>query len=100
MRIAFIVHDLNRSWGHSRYVAELAERFCRDHEVHVFANTFAPDPALAGVTLHHIPAWRSNAFTTILSFLVPATLQRLRGFDIVHSQGLCGLRQNVITAHQ
>jgi UDP-glucose:(heptosyl)LPS alpha-1,3-glucosyltransferase len=100
MRIAFIVHDLNRSWGHSRYVAELAERFCREHEVHVFANTFVPDSGLAQVILHRIPAWRSNAFATILSFLGPATLQQLKSFDIVHSQGLCGLRQNVITAHQ
>jgi hypothetical protein len=27
MRIAFVVHDYNRMYGHSRYVTELAERF-------------------------------------------------------------------------
>jgi len=46
LRIAFVVHDYNRQMGQSRYVAELASRFKRDHEVHVFANTFEePDPA-------------------------------------------------------
>ena len=36
---------------------------------------------------------------SILSFAVQATL-RVRGdFDIIHNQGLCGLRSNVFTAH-
>ncbi len=100
MRIAFLVHDLNRSWGHSRYVAELAERFSQEHEVHVYANTFQLDSGLARVVCHHIPAWRQNAFTTILTFLITATLWPRRGFSIVHSQGLCGLGWNVVTAHQ
>ncbi len=100
MRIAFVVHDLNRSWGHSRYVAELAERFSAQHDVHVFANTFAVDDRLKRVVLHRIPAWRLNAFTTILSFLVTASFESGRGFDIVHSQGLCGMTANVVTAHQ
>ena len=36
MKIAFVVHDYHRAGGHSRYVVELAERFGREHEVHVF----------------------------------------------------------------
>ncbi len=100
MRIAFVVHDYNRSWGHSRYVSELVRRYCSLHDVHVFANTFVKDSSALNVTYHHVPACRWNAFTTILSFLVSGTLQALGTFDIVHSQGLCGLRQNVVTAHQ
>src|SRR5947209_3547486 len=73
LRIAFVVHDYNRHFGHSRYVAELASRFRRDHDVHVFANTFEEsDPA--GITYHHVPAWRRNALASILSFVVPGTL--------------------------
>jgi UDP-glucose:(heptosyl)LPS alpha-1,3-glucosyltransferase len=76
----------------------LASRFRRDHEVHVFANRFEePDPA--GLTYHHVPAWRRSALASIVSFVLPATLMVSRGFDIVHAQGLCGLRQNVVTAH-
>src|SRR6266404_1054109 len=49
LRIALLVHDYNRHAGHSRYVAELASRFRRDHDVHVFTNT-VDDPDTAGIT--------------------------------------------------
>jgi UDP-glucose:(heptosyl)LPS alpha-1,3-glucosyltransferase len=98
LRIAFVVHDYSRHVGHGRYVAELASRFKRDHDVHVFANTFEePDPA--GITYHHVPAWRASTLTSILSFVLPATALVQGGFDVVHAQGLCGLRHDVATAH-
>lgn len=98
LRIAFVVHDYHRHGGHARYVAELATRFRVRHEVHVFSNTFdEPDPG--GIRFHHVPAVRWNALTTILSFALPVSMQRFGKFDIVHAQGFCGLRQNVITAH-
>jgi UDP-glucose:(heptosyl)LPS alpha-1,3-glucosyltransferase len=98
LRIAFVVHDYHRHGGHARYTAELASRFKNEHDVTVFANTFE-DPDPRGITYRHVPAWRANALTTIVSFILPATL-RLRGrFDVVHAQGLCGLRQDVVTAH-
>jgi UDP-glucose:(heptosyl)LPS alpha-1,3-glucosyltransferase len=98
LRIALVVHDYHRHGGHARYTAELATRFRRDHDVHVFANT-ADDPDTAGITFHHVPAWRANALTTIATFVLPATLLVRSKFDVVHAQGLCGLRQNVVTAH-
>jgi UDP-glucose:(heptosyl)LPS alpha-1,3-glucosyltransferase len=98
LKIAFVVHDYHRSGGHSRYVTELATRFAKEHEVHVFANRIADD-GTAGIHFHHVPAWRANAFTTVLSFAVPVTLQVGRDFDVVHSQGFCGLVGNVFTAH-
>lgn len=98
LKLAFVVHDFNRGLGHSRYVVELASRFKRQHEVHVFANTF--DPAETdGIILHHVPSWRRSSLTTILSFILPATLMIGRTFDIVHAQGLCGLRHDIATAH-
>ncbi len=98
MRIAYVVHDYHRAGGHSRYVAELATRFAEDHEVHVFANTSERD-GIANIQFHNVPAWRANALTTVLSFILPVTLQIGRGFDIIHSQGFCGLRGNVFTGH-
>ena len=72
LRIAFVVHDYNRHMGHSRYVAELASRFKRDHEVHVFANTFEePDPV--GITYHHVPACARVPWPASSSFVLPAT---------------------------
>jgi glycosyltransferase involved in cell wall biosynthesis len=98
LRIALVVHDYHRYGGHARYTVELATRFRRAHDVHVFANS-VDDTDTGGITFHHVPAWRANALTTIASFVLPATAQVRGGFDIVHAQGLCGLRQDVVTAH-
>jgi glycosyltransferase involved in cell wall biosynthesis len=98
MKIAFVVHDYHRCGGHSRYVAELAERFSREHEVHVFANTFWTDPD-SRVIFHKVPAWRPNPLALVFSFAVSASRYIDDSFDIVHDQGLCSFRKNVITAH-
>lgn len=98
LRIAFVVHDYNRHGGHSRYVAELAGRYRHEHDVHVFTNT-VDDPDTSGITFHHVPAWRPNALATILSFVMPGTLAVRGRFDVIHAQGLCGLRHTVATAH-
>ncbi len=98
MKIAYVVHDYHRSGGHSRYVAELATRFATEHEVHVYANHIDND-GRAPIRFHQVPAWRANALTTVLSFILPVTFQIGRGFDIIHSQGFCGLRGNIFTAH-
>ncbi len=98
MKIAFIVHDYHRHGGHARYVAELASRFKKEHEVHVFASVWEePDPD--GIAFHRIPSWRISALTSILTFALPATWMIGKNFDIVHAQGFTGFRQNVITAH-
>ena len=99
LRIAYVVHDFNRKFGHSRYVAELASRMKHEHEVHIFANTFE-DADTDGLTLHHVPAGAANVVATLLTFLLPATwMVRGKQFDIIHAQGVCGLKQNVVTAH-
>ena len=97
LRIAFVVHDYTRVLGHSRYVAELAERFAADHDVHVFANRFENLPP--GITPHRVPAVRFSALATIFSFVVPASLMVGKGFDIVHAQGLSVFSPDVVTAH-
>lgn len=97
MRIAFVLHDYNRVFGHSRYVAELAERFAGRHQVHVFANTDAGVPP--GVVSHHVPAVRTTALTTILSFYASASICVRGDFDIVHGQGVSTPGANVVTSH-
>jgi UDP-glucose:(heptosyl)LPS alpha-1,3-glucosyltransferase len=97
LRIALVVHDYNRVLGHSRYVAELAERFAGAHDVHVFANRF--DHLPAGIVGHRVPAFRFSALATIFSFVIPASFMVGRGFDIVHAQGLTVLSPDIVTAH-
>jgi UDP-glucose:(heptosyl)LPS alpha-1,3-glucosyltransferase len=98
MKIAFAVHDYRRMEGHSRYVVELATRFAEDHEVHVFANEIENEDD-SKIHFHHVPAWRPSALASILSFAASATFRVRGNFDIIHNQGLCGLRGNVFTAH-
>ena len=97
LKIAFVVHDYNRVLGHSRYVAELAERFALAHDVHVFANRF--DGLPAGIVPHRVPAVRLSALATIFSFPLPASVMVGRGFDIVHAQGLTVFSPDIVTAH-
>lgn len=97
LRIAFVVHDYNKIFGHSRYVAELVERFAAWHEVHVFANTFQDVPE--GVVTHHVPAVRRGTLLTIFSFVIPASLMVGRRYDIVHSQGFSMIGADILTAH-
>jgi UDP-glucose:(heptosyl)LPS alpha-1,3-glucosyltransferase len=98
MRIAFVVHDYHQSGGHSRYVTELATRFGREHEVHVFANTINLGSS-NGIQFHRVPAWRRSALTTILTFVGPASRKLNGSFDIIHAQGLSCFGANVLTAH-
>lgn len=98
MRIAFVVHDYRRMEGHGRYVVELATRFARNHEVHVFSNT-TERAGEDGIIFHKVPALRTNVVTTLLSFAVSSQLAVRGDFDIVHSQGFCGPPSDVITAH-
>lgn len=98
MKIAFVVHDYHLAGGHSRYVVELARRFREEHEVHVFADSFAPE-AEPGIAFHRVPAWRASALTTVLTFLPAAGRRVPPGFDVVHAQGLAAWRCQVVTAH-
>lgn len=98
MKIALVVHDYHRQGGHSRYTVELAERFSREHEVHVFANRI-DDDGLTSIRFHRVHAVRATALTTVLSFPIPATAAIDCGFDVVHAQGLACFGANVVTAH-
>ena len=92
-----MVHDYNRVLGHSRYVAELAERFAA-----VMTCTCSPiaskgcRPVSPRITCRPL---RFSALATIFSFVLPASLMIGRGFDIVHAQGLTVLSPDIVTAH-
>ncbi len=110
MRIALVVHDFHREGGHSRYCSELAERFAKTDEVHIFANRFSPasssrftsrEDSSAGIRYHRVPAARGSALGTVLSFYPAATraVSRAGRFDIVHAQGFACGQSDLITAH-
>ena len=99
MKIAFLVHDYHRKGGHSRYVVELATRFQHEHEVHVFANTW-DSLGSENVYFHKVPALTNREILKVLTFIIPGTQMIAKGtYDIVHAQGLCGLRHDITTSH-
>jgi UDP-glucose:(heptosyl)LPS alpha-1,3-glucosyltransferase len=98
LKIALLVHDYNRHGGHARYVAELSQSFKKNNDIHVFASVWE-EPDQEKITFHHVPSWRKSALTSILSFCLPVTLMVRNQFDLIHSQGFTGFKQDVVTAH-
>lgn len=102
MRIALTVEEYCKRGGMSRYVAELAEHLAREHEVHVYANTWQ-DVGNHDIVFHKVPSLPSTLPLVVrqIPFTVQNTLRfNLRnGYDVVHSGGGECLNPDVITAH-
>jgi len=85
MKIALVTLHYNRQFGIERYVSELAERLASEHEVHVFASSWA-DTQDEKITFHRIPVFSSKPSLMTLSFLLSVSSRLLRhDFDIVHN---------------
>lgn len=78
-------------------MVELATIFAREHEVHVFANSW--DNGFTNIHFHKIPCLTFREFVKAFTFVLPATFMVPKNFDILHSQGLCGFRHDITTAH-
>ncbi len=100
MNIALVVHDLHERGGHSRYTRILADGLAGRHDVTVFAN-YCERPADSLWDFSPVHAWRANALSTVKTFPIGmrSLSSRLAAFDIRHTQGYCGGRPNVVTAH-
>jgi UDP-glucose:(heptosyl)LPS alpha-1,3-glucosyltransferase len=100
MKIALVVHDLHEHGGHSLYTKVLADELSLRHEVAVFANR-CEGCVDARWDFHQVRASRFNALLSIHSFPLGLRTQSslLAKFDIRHTQGYCGGRPNVVTAH-
>lgn len=100
LNIALVVHDLRDYPGHSLYTKILASELSRVHNVTVFANV-CERPAEARWQTKHVRAWRNSALSCVRTFPLGmrSHASTLANFDIQHSQGYCGGKPNVVTAH-
>jgi len=99
VKIAFVIEECNKQGGQERVVAELAERMCQKHEVHVFAHSWSDlDPAR--ITFHFVPMCSRPSFLILPTF-IKGTRRVLNPneFDIIHGQGPNCLLANVVTCH-
>jgi len=98
VRIAYVIHDCNREGGQERYIAELAERLGRRHEVHLYART-CRGLDCERVYLHPVAAPEQPIIVKSAAFFARASaLVRQEHFDIIHTIGACAGGQNVVTA--
>lgn len=100
MNIALVVHNLDEHGGHSLYTKVLADELSLRHDVTVFANR-SERQADARWRFQRVRASRASALAIVHTFPLGlrARASRLANFDIRHTQGYCGGRPNVVTAH-
>ncbi|VVB95982.1 D-inositol-3-phosphate glycosyltransferase [uncultured archaeon] len=101
MKIAMSSKVYNKKGGISRYVAELAERFADEHEIHVFSSNWE-DVGNDNIIFHKTPLPPGpllvGAGTYFLEMSALSKLMR-RKFDIIHTEGLESVWLDVVTAH-
>ena len=101
MNIAMTSRVYNKKGGISRYVAEIAERFANDYEVHVFSSKWE-DVGNDKIIFHKTPLPKGPILIEAgIYFLEMSALSKLlRGkFDIIHTEGLESAWLDVVTAH-
>ena len=100
MKIAFVIHDINKTGGMERYSAELIERFSKEHEIHVFASTMEGVNPQGQIIFHRIPVIEILfPIKSIIFFLLASWLVKRHSFDIIHGNGGNFYGANIITAH-
>ncbi|HEY9245419.1 MAG TPA: glycosyltransferase family 4 protein [Candidatus Methanoperedens sp.] len=101
MKIAMSSRAYDRKGGISRYVAELAERFADEHEVHIFTSKWE-DVNSDSIIFHTTPLPPGPLLVEAGAYFVEMSLisKFMRGkFDIIHTEGLESAWLDVVTAH-
>lgn len=101
MKIALTTGEYNKEGGISRYVAELAEHFVKEHEVHVYTTSWK-DVYDKDIIFHKVLTLPGPLVVKSIPFTIQNTLRfkllKLR-YDVIHINGGESLCQDVITAH-
>jgi glycosyltransferase involved in cell wall biosynthesis len=103
LRIALVTSGCNRRGGIERVVYELALRFARNHDVHIYAG--ACELETSGAFFHRLPIIRWPWVANHLGFFLIARAavfrdHRQKPFDIIHVQGIpAAIKSNFVTAH-
>ncbi len=83
MKIAMVTPFYKKGSGVGGSVAELAERFAKEHDVHIFAG--AAEYLCPGLIFHKVPMLSMSSMLKELSFFVmSAVMLRRESFDIIN----------------
>lgn len=103
MKIAITCREYDKRGGISRYVAELAEYFVKEHEVHIYTTSWK-DVSNENIIFHKVPTLPGPLVVRSVPLTIQHTLRfsllkSKYDYDIVHINGGESLYQDVITAH-
>lgn len=101
IKIAITARSYSREGGISIYVAELAEHFAMENEVHIYS-TLWRDVRNKNIIFHKVHSIQNQYLFEWLSFTALNTARfkfKKNEFDIVHTNGYDSLCQDVVTAH-
>ena len=101
-KILLIARGFNKHGGISRYVAELAERFVKEHETHLLTTKY--DYKVANLIVHKKPMiekpyWLQIASNAYYNTKYAKKLKEKFNIDVVHSNGSESLFCDVLTMH-
>ena len=102
MKILLISRGFNKHGGISRYVAELAERFVREHETHLLTTKY--DYKVENLVVHKKPMiekpfWLQITSNAYYNTKYAKKLKEKFNIDVVHSNGSESLFCDVLTMH-
>ena len=99
MKIALIVTDYDSEAGVPKFTRALAERFCINHDTHVFSNFYSKH-INKNIKFHKIPVLSKNPFFKTLFFAISANLYcKKNNFDIVLSPAGQAFICDIASAH-
>lgn len=93
--------EYNKKGGISRCVAELAEHFAGEHEVHVYSIKWR-DVYNKKIIFHKVPGLSGSSALSLTLFAIQNTsrFKSLRSeYDIIHTNGADSNYQDIVTAH-
>lgn len=102
MKIALVYRNFSKDGGVGKYLVELAQRFVKEHEVHLITTWYRH--RIPSLHVHAAPIISKPASFEILSNAVKneltvGKLNKNHDFDVVHSQCAETFTQDVITVH-
>ena len=102
MRILLVSRGFNKHGGISRYVAELAEKFVREHEIHLLTTKY--DYKVANLIVHKKPMiekpfWLQIASNAYYNTKYAKKLKEKFDIDVVNSNGAESWKCDVVTMH-
>ncbi|RLB12058.1 MAG: hypothetical protein DRG39_02890 [Deltaproteobacteria bacterium] len=99
MKIALVSRFCDKRQGIPYVVAELAERFVREHEVHVFTQSWK-DINDKRIIFHKVPVITQRWYFNFLEFfLISGIMLRKHKFDIINLHDPCWYPGSVVTCH-